>query len=62
MKKKLIGIFVCMLLIFTTIIPVSGTVETEKDVSEIKDEQPYWYRFGRVWGEYDTIECRDGFF
>jgi len=57
MKKKLIGIFVCMLLIFTTIIPVSGTVEIEKDVSETNR-----YRFGRVSGEYDIIECRDGFF
>ena len=31
MKKKIIGIFVCTLLIFTTVLPVVGMAETEKD-------------------------------
>ena len=61
MRRKILGILVCMLLV-GTVLPVSGTIDSELDVSETNDEQPGYYRFAWIRGEYDTFYNRRGLF
>jgi len=52
MKKKIIGIFVCMLLI-ATVLPVSGNVGVESN-SDFDIDYQSWY-FGKLWFDVENV-------
>ena len=55
MKKKLIGIFVCMLLI-GTVLPVSGTIINEKDDNfKIQSENNKFNEFDLIIGKINNL-------
>ena len=55
MKKKLIGMFVCMLLI-TTVLPVSGIIINEKDNNfKILPEDNKFYEFDLIIGKINNL-------
>ena len=44
MKKILLGIFVCMLLIAATVLPVTGTFNDKNNLERKKKMSFHWYK------------------